>query len=130
MRGSFLYLSLGLLFCVLPVLCENYHVHSQNPDRFIVSTGYEKDGDLVETVPKSNKGFPLHTVVDIDPPVSDTEPTEGVVSGKAGLFIGISKVGNELEWHTKPYKWVFNLATEDPYHMQVSSVIYDLRFVH
>jgi len=31
-------------------------------------------------------------VVDINPPVSDTEPTEGVVSGKAGLFIGISKV--------------------------------------
>ena len=31
-------------------------------------------------------------VVDIDPPVSDTEPTESVVSGKAGLFIGISKV--------------------------------------
>jgi len=62
MRDSFLYLSLGLLFCVLPVLCEKYHVHSQNPDRFIVSTGYEKDGDLVETVPKSNKGFLRHTV--------------------------------------------------------------------
>ena len=63
MRASFLYFSLLVqLFFALPVLCERYHVHSQDPNNCIVSTGKEKAWDLVKTAPFGDKGCPPNTV--------------------------------------------------------------------
>ena len=62
MHTSFLYFSLLVqLFFALPVLCEEYHVHSQDPNNCIISTGKEKAGDLVKTAP-FDKGCPTRTV--------------------------------------------------------------------
>jgi len=111
MRTSFF--CLVSLFCALPVLCDKYHIHSDNCDRYIFSNGKEKPGDLVQTVPKVKKGCPPYTVcgislylemlvnawhsmqvVDINTPISVTEPTTGAVSCIGGkLFIGLNKVG-------------------------------------
>lgn len=49
MRTSFLYFSLLVqLFCALPVLCEKYHVYSDDPKMCIINTGKEKAGEVVE----------------------------------------------------------------------------------
>ena len=106
MRTSFFFFS---LLCALPVLCHKYHIHSQDPDRYIYSDGMEKPGDLVKTVGKVVEGYPPYTVCDIggdlemlvnamkvvtiDAPISDTEPTTGPIACKVGkLFICLNKV--------------------------------------
>ena len=55
MRTSFLYFSLlAQLFFTLPVLCEEYHVYSDNPKMCIISTGEDRAGDRVKAVPFAN----------------------------------------------------------------------------
>ena len=109
MRTSFF--CLFSLLCAVPVLCEEYHIHSDT-GCFIFSDGTEKPGDLVKTVPMVKEGFPPYTVcgislylemsinawhsmqvVNIDPPICPTEPSKGVISCLGGrLFIGLNEV--------------------------------------
>ena len=70
MRTSFLYFSLLVqLFFALPALCEKYHVHSQDPNNCIISTGKEKAWDPVRTAPFGHKGCPADTVCRPNPPM-------------------------------------------------------------
>jgi hypothetical protein len=109
MRTSFFFFS---LLCALPVLCDEYHIHSQDPGCYIYSDGTEKPGDFVKTVGKVAEGYPPYTVcgislylkmlvnawhstqvVTIDAPISATECTTGPISCNGGkLFIGLDEV--------------------------------------
>ena len=62
MRSSIVYLSLLLQsLLVVPALCTPYHARSVAPARCIVSTGSEKRGEYVKTVPY-NHGCPSESV--------------------------------------------------------------------
>ncbi|KAK2465534.1 hypothetical protein APHAL10511_002426 [Amanita phalloides] len=114
MRASVLYSSL-LLFYALPAVSTRYHIHGAGPNNCIVSTGKEKPGEPVVTVP-FDKACPPDTVVNVNPHVI-RGITHGHVSGKSGLYIGKSKYGRHLEWVDKAYEWEFSPGAHSPFHV-------------
>jgi len=87
-----------------------YRIQSEQTEYFVVSTGAEKPGDKVVTLP------PVHinptTIVAINPPVEGAN-VKATVKGKH-LYIAVHKAeaGVHLIWSEKEYEWEF--ATNGP----------------
>ncbi|KAF8700909.1 hypothetical protein AX14_000611 [Amanita brunnescens Koide BX004] len=88
----------------------SYIIQSLQSDRCIVSTGHEQDGDEVLTELSSEH---YNKVVHIYPPVVGHD-VGGTVTGRSGLFIGVSYEGPgaHLIWCKKKFDWKF--ATNGP----------------
>ncbi|KAK2461068.1 hypothetical protein APHAL10511_006915 [Amanita phalloides] len=110
------YLSLALF--ALPVLSTKYHVCSSIalPSNCIVSTGNEAPGSAVTTA-YVNHGYPPNMVVDVHASITPKTDTYGPVSGKSGLYVGISENGKYLVWVKKPYQWEFSHGSAPQSHV-------------
>ncbi|KAF8341766.1 hypothetical protein F5887DRAFT_1076353 [Amanita rubescens] len=73
----------------------------------IVSTGKEKPGDRVQTVPDSDKDLNTIVVTITPPPVGPNDMS--TVKGRNGLFIAVNsdEAGQFLVWSSKPSEWRF-----------------------
>ncbi|KAF8703023.1 hypothetical protein AX14_014282 [Amanita brunnescens Koide BX004] len=88
-------------------IMAEFIVSSVQTKYIIVSTGKEKSGDRVQTVPDSDKDLNTIVVTITPPPVSPNDVS--TVKGKNGLFIAVDsdKSGQYLVWSSKPFEWRF-----------------------
>jgi len=83
-----------------------YNIQSSQTQRFIISDGSEKAGDLVKTA-SGKPCIPQNAVLTVNPPKAQGKT---YIQGKAGLYVAPpnpDSVGeaDKLVWHKTAYDW-------------------------